>query len=259
MKTPPTVSENAGRPEVFLTVVLPMFDEAKRIPESLPSIAGWLCQWNRSSEIIAVDDGSRDGTAETAGALLARHAGLPGIVATRVLREANNHGKGYAVCSGLLQARGRWILISDADEAAPISEVLKLLDAANKSGAAFAVGNRSHSEARTSSPWHRRILRDLLKTHLRRAGFPAVADPQCGFKLYHRDFADWVLRHSRETGYAFDLEHLLLAEQGGFGITETAIRWRHRPGGKVQVLRDGWQILRAAQRLKARFIVLPTR
>jgi glycosyltransferase involved in cell wall biosynthesis len=180
-------------------------------------------------EVIVVDDGSRDGTAAMVEALAAR---MPSL---RLLRNPGNRGKGYAVRHGMLEARGEWALISDADLSAPIGELDKLLEAARREKAAVAIGSRALDRSLIGVHQSRfrewgGIVFNLVMRMV--AGLP-FADTQCGFKLYRRDAVKRIFPFQQLDGFGFDVEDLFIARRRGFRCIEVPVRWNNVEGTKV--------------------------
>ena len=178
-----------------------------------------------SFEVVVVDDGSSDRTAEVATA-----AG-PEV---RVLKNPGNRGKGYSVRNGMLHARGQWRLMSDADLSTPIEE-LDTLRAALKDGAQVAIASRAVSGANLEK--RQSILREssgrFFNLLVRTLHLPGIKDTQCGFKLFSAAAAEAAFRDSRLDGFAFDVEALVLARRAGFGIREVPVTWRNDEQSRV--------------------------
>ena len=213
-----------------LSIVIPAYNEERRLPSTLDTVLAWL---NGSgfadAEVVVVDDGSSDGTAAL---VEARSAADPRV---RLLRNPGNRGKGYAVRHGMLEARGGWILFSDADLSAPIEELPKLLGAAQGKNAAVAIGSRALDRTLIGvhqSRWREvsGIVFNLLMRLL--TGLP-FADTQCGFKLYRRDAARQVFERQRLDGFGFDVEDLFIAHRLGLAAIEVPVKWNNVEGTKV--------------------------
>jgi dolichyl-phosphate beta-glucosyltransferase len=177
-------------------------------------------------EVIVVDDGSTDRTAE-----IAREAGsrVPPNVSFRLLQHERNRGKGAAVRTGALAARGDYILSFDADLAMPPEEASKLV-AALDAGAGVAAGTRVRPEGgdmRASQPAWRRIGGRLFGMVRRRLLLPDIKDTQCGFKAFRRDVAQAVFSRQQLEGWAFDPEVLYIARKLGYEIAQVPVEWRH--------------------------------
>ncbi len=185
-----------------------------------------------SVEILVVDDGSRDGTAALVESVAREDRRV------RLLRNPGNRGKGYSVRHGMLEARGDWILFSDADLSAPIEELDKLLPAAIENRAQVAIGSRALD--RSLIGVHQARSRELIGIALNRVmrlatGLP-FADTQCGFKLYHRDAARLIFARQQLDGFSFDVENLFIARVLGIPATEVPVRWNNVEGTKVGIM-----------------------
>lgn len=213
-----------------LSIVIPAYNEERRLPSTLDTVLAWL---NASAfpdaEVLVVDDGSGDGTAAL---VEARSAADPRV---RLLRNPGNRGKGYAVRHGMSESRGGWILFSDADLSAPIEELPKLLGAAQEKNAAVAIGSRALDRSLIGvhqSRW--RELSGIVFNLLMRVltGLP-FADTQCGFKLYSREAARQVFKRQRLDGFGFDVEDLFIARRLGLVAIEVPVKWNNVEGTKV--------------------------
>ena len=234
-----------------LCVVIPMFNEAGRITSTLEDASAWLRAWRGASEIILVDDGSRDSTVTAVAPFLTdRREGS--LARVRLERHPVNRGKGAAVRTGLAASEARWTLIMDADNSARIGEVEKLLGEGERTGAALPFGSRAMQTSEVEARISRWASGQVFRAALAALGVRVAHDTQCGFKLYRRDAGELMVAEAVEDGFAFDIEHLMLAEKAGLGTAEVGIRWEHRDGGTVNVWRDGPRMLRAAWRIEHR-------
>jgi dolichyl-phosphate beta-glucosyltransferase len=226
---------------IHLSVVIPAYNESLRISAPLADTASYLQHRGYRHEILVVDDGSHDATSLVVEAFA---AGTPTI---RLIRLDRNHGKGYAVRTGILQARGEFVLFSDADGATSIQE-LERLEAAVSSQADVAIGSRplasSGSGCVVVARWHRTLLGNLFNWTVQRLGLHGIRDTQCGFKLFRRRVAQDLFAVATVEGYGFDLEILYVARRRGYRIVEVPVNWSDQPGSKVRVLRDGLAMLR---------------
>jgi dolichyl-phosphate beta-glucosyltransferase len=235
---------------VSWSVVIPAFNEAQRLPRYLEEIIAYFDGRGEPYEVIVVDDGSRDGTAD-------RVREAAGIAPVRVIPLAGNEGKGAAVRHGMLAAVGAYRMFADADGATPISE-LKRLEAALAAGADVAIGSRTVREPGVSvvARSHRVLAGRLFNGLVARLGLPDVGDSQCGFKAFTARAAEMIFGHLRTRGFGFDVELLMLARWYGLRVTEVAVNWADKPGSKVGVLKTGpgmlWEILRARVRMARR-------
>lgn len=216
-----------------LSVVLPAYNEERRLEGGLDRILAFLKQRNTPSEIIVVDDGSRDSTR----AIIERRAAAEPSI--RCLALPVNQGKGAAVAAGMLAARADWILCSDVDLSTPIEELSRL--EAYKGKADVVIGSRAlvESDLQVRQPLRRENLGRSFNHAVRLAAIYGIHDTQCGFKLWSRQAARDVFSRMRLRRFAFDVESLWLARRRGWRIKEVGVVWRHDPDSTVHVVRDG--------------------
>lgn len=214
---------------IELSIVVPAFDEERRLPASLARIVEWLSGRipPLAAEILVVDDGSSDGTARVAAEAASR--GVP----VRVLTHAANRGKGAAVRTGVLAAEGRLVLVTDADLSTPIEEAEKLLAA----GAPVAIGSRAVDPSLVveRQPLYRVAMGKLFNLLVRLLCVGGIRDTQCGFKLFTRDAAREVFSRARVDRFAWDVEALLLARRLGYAIAEVPVLWFHKEDSRVSL------------------------
>jgi dolichyl-phosphate beta-glucosyltransferase len=229
-----------------LSIVIPAFNEARRIPATIEKILSSSASHPEIQEIIVVDDGSRDDTPS----MVRRYSENDARV--RLLSYWPNSGKGYAIRRGVMEARGDWILISDADLSTPIEEVSKL--GAALSTADVAIGSRGVDESlvRVKQRWHRQQMGKVFNRLMRAlTGLPHI-DTQCGFKLLPRDVARDIFADATVDRFAFDVEMLLLAHQRGYRVAEVPVLWFNSPDSRVHLVRDSLQMLLDVLRLRLR-------
>lgn len=238
-------NRSSGTEPVFLSVVIPAFNEQQRIGASLREVCAWLKGREHSWEIVVVDDGSSDGTAQAVREL------IPAEPSLRLLELSPNRGKGFAVRAGVLAARGEIILFSDADLSAPIEELDRLL-APLQNGFALAFGSRALKRewitVRQSA--RRELAGKCFNLALRLITGLNYSDTQCGFKAYRREAAQRIFPLQRIAGFGFDPEILFLARKLGFPAVEVPVHWAHREGSKVRVLRDGMRMVLDLARIR---------
>lgn len=218
---------------------MPAYNEERRLPRSLESISTFLGSrpWS-FSEVLVVDDGSRDGTADLVRAYGKQHP------AVKLLQNPGNRGKGYTVRHGMLEARGEWVLYSDADLSSPIQEYDTLMKAASEQNAAIAFGSRALAESRVEihQPLFREYSGRFFNLVMRTITGLPYHDTQCGFKLFRREAAQAVFQRQELDGFGFDVEALFIAKLLGFKCIEVPVRWADVEGTTVSMLRglDGF-------------------
>lgn len=217
--------------EPFLSIVIPAYNEAIRIVPTVGAIASYVSDLGFAWELIVADDGSKDETVQMLEDLK--------LANLRVLRAPKNGGKGSAVQRGMLAARGKHVLFSDADNSTPIEEIDKFIRALDQDGYDVAVGSRAADGAKESK---KSLLRHILSTGLRAIVRHIlriqVRDTQCGFKMYTREAARRL--HSAQTifGFSFDLEVLYLAYKVNYRVAEIPVSWVDAPGSKVDTKKE---------------------
>jgi len=231
---------------ISLSVVIPAYNEADRLPATLVSLLSFLSNDARAAEVIVVDDGSRD---ETSSKVRDAQATDPRI---RLIRLPQNRGKGYAVRTGVVNAFGERVLFADADGATPFAE-LRRLDAAIDAGARVAIGSRAIDDrsTRVEARLYRRIAGRIFHAVVRLFTVHGISDTQCGFKLFESSTAHDLFSRMRMTGYSFDVEVLLMAQRAGYRVAEVPVNWAHQPGSKVRVVQDGLRMARDVLRIRA--------
>jgi dolichyl-phosphate beta-glucosyltransferase len=228
------------RIEGKLSVVIPAFNEEQRLGGSLERIATFLTERGLDHEIIVVDDGSRDRTAEVAGAFATRGVRLLGL--------EHNTGKGAAVRRGVLASAGSLVLICDADLSTPIEDLEVL--AAFLDRAEVVVGSRALPESNLllPQPWPRRVMGRMFNGLVQALGVRGIRDTQCGFKLLEGTAARRLLGGLSSTGFAYDVELLWLARRERLRIAEAPVTWRDSGPSKVRPWIDpllmAWEVAR---------------
>lgn len=214
-----------------LSVVVPCFNEEARIGPSLERLDAWLrANLEEAYEIVVVDDGSTDGTA---GRVALMETRMPSL---RVIRTHPNRGKGSAVRTGMLSARGRLRIFTDADLATPPEEIGPMLDALAR--APVVIGTRVQPDGTdmrvfSQTPARRLLGRVFTLVASLIVGF-GIKDTQCGFKGFTADAAETIFSRLRTEGYVFDVEVLCLARRVGCGVVQMPVRWRDPGGSRLQ-------------------------
>jgi dolichyl-phosphate beta-glucosyltransferase len=229
-------------------VVIPAYNEEKRLAGSLARIAAYLEKAGVSGEILVVDDGSSDATFRIASDFLKGRRG-------RVLRNGENRGKGYSVRRGVLEATGRWVLLTDADLSAPIEEYATLAEAVRERDLDVAIGSRAVAGARVEIRQNR--VRELMGKTFNRiirlmTGLPH-RDTQCGFKLMDRDRVRPLFEKMVVNRFAFDVELLFLCARFSLAVLEVPVVWRNSPVSTVTLVGDPINMILDVARVRWRF------
>ncbi len=221
-----------------LTIVIPAYNEERRLEQTLRSAIDYFRAADRAFGITVVDDGSRDGTSM----LVKRLADELGSIT--LIRLPANRGKGYAVRTGMVNASTELVLFADADGATPWPEIERL-DAAVSGGADVAIGSRVvvgqgvKVEARPLRRFIGRSFHWLVST----LTVPGFQDTQCGFKLFRGAVAQDLFSRMRMNGFSFDVEVLLMAQRGTYRVDEVPVSWTHQAGSKVNLVTDSLRML----------------
>ena len=216
------------------SIVIPAFNECARIAASLERVLAYIAQRGWDAEVLVVNDGSRDNTAEIVHDYLKKNPRL------RLLENPGNRGKGYSVRNGMLHAGGDILLFSDADLSSPIEEADKLFTAIAE-GADIAIGSRwlqSHLQTQRQ-PLYRQLFGRIFNLLLRVTLGLKFKDTQCGFKAFTRRAGQAIFPAQKIERWGFDPELLYLAKRFGFSVAEVPVAWAHREGTRISPLRDG--------------------
>lgn len=220
------------------SIVIPAYNESGRIPATLKSVVECVRASGWSAEILVVDDGSRDTTADVVRAFA---ASAPEV---RLIQNPGNHGKGYSVRNGMLQALGEIVMFTDADLSAPIEEA-ELLFAAIADGADIAIGSRWLERTRQTirQPLYRQFFGRCFNGVTRLVMGLHFADTQCGFKAFTRDAAQTVFQLQTIERWGFDPEILFIALKRGYRVEEVPVSWAHDERTRMSYLKDGMRML----------------
>ena len=238
----------------YLSIIVPAYNEEQRLPKTLRNITSYVQDSGFAAEVIIVDDGSADDTARVVEEFAASHP----IV--HLIR--NEHmGKACAVQTGMLAAKGRYVLFTDADGATPISEADKLLSLLEQ-GYDVAIASREGAGAqRHHEPWHRHVMGRVFNLIVRTLAVPGIQDTQCGFKAFRqgaaRDLFGHMQLYAAGSGAvrgavvtAFDVEILFLAWKWGYKIAQVPVLWYYGAESKVNPIKDSLRNLRDVLRVR---------
>jgi glycosyltransferase involved in cell wall biosynthesis len=215
----------------FLSIIIPAHNEAKRLPPSLEKIDAFIQKQAYASEVIVVENGSADGTFEIAKAFEQR---MPYL---RVFQE-EARGKGLAIKRGMLESRGKYRFLCDADLSMPIEQVNCFLPPQLES-VDVSIGSREVTGSkRSNEPPYRHFIGRIFNTMVRWLVLPGLQDTQCGFKCFRDEVAETVFPLQRLDGMSFDAEVLFIARKKGFKIVEVPIDWYHDPDSRVRLVKD---------------------
>jgi dolichyl-phosphate beta-glucosyltransferase len=217
-----------------LSVIIPAFNEAERLPSTLEEAYSWLTeQLADSFEIIVVDDGSSDETVAKTREMIASHPHL------KILVQPQNHGKGAAVKRGMLEAGGDIRLFMDADHSTHIREAEKVLAAIDE-GSEVVIASRQHPESdiSVSQSWLREHMGKSFNFIMRSIVGLKMEDTQCGFKAFTAKAAKDIFSRQKLEGFSFDVELLFLASKLGYSIAEIPVEWINEPNSRVRMIAD---------------------
>lgn len=219
---------------VYYSIVIPAYNEGTRLGATLEKVLAYVHAQHWDAEVIVVNDGSRDNTADTVRGFAAKDP----IV--RLVENPGNRGKGYSVRNGMLNAHGRVVLFSDADLSSPIEEAPKLL-AALEEGADIAIGSRwLRAETQTQrQPLHRQLFGRIFNLLLRATLGLQFADTQCGFKAFRQSAVEAIFPLQQIERWGFDPEILFLARKLGFTVREIPVAWGHSGETRINPVVDG--------------------
>jgi dolichyl-phosphate beta-glucosyltransferase len=227
------------------SIVIPAYNEGVRLRPTLHALIRHMQEQNWDAEILVVNDGSIDDTAQ-----IVREYGKsnPQVL---LVENPGNRGKGFSVRNGMLHARGDICLFSDADLSSPITEAQKLFDAIAQ-GADIAIGSRwLRAELQTErQPLYRQAFGRIYNLALRILLGLRFADTQCGFKAFRRDAAQRIFPLQRIERWGFDPEILFLARRAGLRVEEVPVLWAHSEGTRLHPFRDGLRMFLEAVRIR---------
>jgi dolichyl-phosphate beta-glucosyltransferase len=233
-----------------LSIVIPAYNEAARLGDTIKKVLQYLNEQMSSAELIIVDDGSTDDTALIAE----RSVADAGSVLTQVIRNNPNRGKGHAVRAGLLSARSDIALFSDADLSTPITETPKLVDPIKRGECDLSFGSRAldRSLIGIHQPWRREQGGRVFNLIVRAATDLPFWDTQCGFKAFRMNACRPLIAAAVIDRFAFDVELIYLARLAELRLREIPVRWDHDAGSKIDLLSDSFRMVSQVLSIRGR-------
>jgi len=237
----------AEAPTPALSVVVPCYNEEKRLPRTVEQIERYLGGKGTAYELILVDDGSTDGTRKIMDAAANSNPRV------RIQALPENRGKGRALAEGVAAARGSAILVTDADLSTPIEELDKL-QAELAKGAGVAIASRALKASRVevAQPIYRVLMGKVFNLIVQVVLLPGIWDTQCGFKLFRADVAHDAFAKLTTDGFGYDPEVLYRAKQRGVRIAEVAVTWRNSAPTTVSPIKSSLDMFRHVLRIRFR-------
>lgn len=225
-----------------LSIIIPAYNEEQRIIKTLEKIYEFMNSKDFDFEVIVVDDGSKDKTADLVN-LFGR--------GVKLIKQPKNMGKGAAVRRGILEAEGNWRLFSDADLSTPIYEIDKLLKSALE-GYEVSIGSRAvdYSKIKKHQPFYREFMGKTFNKIVQMLVIKGIKDTQCGFKMFKAEAAIKVFSNSKIDGFGFDVEALYLAKKFNFKISEIPVEWYNDERSKVDPVRDSIRMFQEILKIK---------
>jgi len=236
----------------FLSIVIPAYNEAQRLPRSLQVISTFLQEagWSDQTEVIVVDDGSTDQTIASVQPFTDHWPQL-------IVIPMPHHGKGAAIKAGVKHATGDFVFFCDTDLSMPINEIVKFLPPQGPDSQ-IIIGSREVAGAkRYNEPVYRHVMGRIFNRLVQLLVLPGIEDTQCGFKCLQRGVAATLCAEQRLTGMSFDVELLALAKLHGYTITEIPINWYHERDSRVRPLQDSLNMVREVFAMRRRLKNLP--
>ncbi|MBM4456483.1 MAG: glycosyltransferase family 2 protein [Chloroflexi bacterium] len=232
----------ANQPEPLLSIIIPAYNEASRLPKSLDQIVQFIQQQTAAMEVLVVENGSVDRTTEVAERYAARYSFI------HVLH--SQKGKGAAVKAGMLAGRGRYLFICDSDLSMPIEEVSKFLPPLLTDHDVAIASREGPGARRYGEPAYRHLMGRIFNFIVRVLAIPGFQDTQCGFKSFRRAVARDVFPSLTMTGWAFDVEALFIALRRGYKIVAVPINWYFDADSRVDPIPDTYRMVRDVLRIR---------
>jgi dolichyl-phosphate beta-glucosyltransferase len=228
----------------FLSIILPAYNEEERLPPTLQRIAEYLRRRDYAAEVLVVENGSTDRTAEVVREFQAHGVREDDPFQVHLLQTTK--GKGNAIRHGILTGRGEYLLISDTDLAVPIEELDCFLPPVLAPDRyAIAIASREvEGSVRHGEPFYRHLMGRVFNTLVRLLTIPHLHDTQCGFKLFRREVARKIFPIQRIEGWGFDVEILYIAQRHGLSVVEVPVNWYYGEDSRVRPIHDTFTMIR---------------
>lgn len=215
-----------------LSLVIPALNEQARLPYTLSEVEAFVCREHVDCEVIVVDNGSNDATSAVV---------LQAATSFKLLRllRTDRRGKGLAVRTGVMAARGDVIIFADADLSWPVEDITRFMALVEDPRTPLAIGSREgHGSRRIGEPIYRHVMGRVFNRVVQTMAVPGIEDSQCGFKALRHEAARLIFSRQRIDGFGFDVEVLFLARRLGYDIREVPLRWEHKENSRVAPIRD---------------------
>jgi dolichyl-phosphate beta-glucosyltransferase len=225
----------------YLSLVIPAYNEARRLPNTLRELHDYCRRWTHLFEVIIVVEPSTDET------LALAQAGTKTFPQLKVIGNRIHRGKGFAVRTGMLASAGEMVFFTDADLSTPLYEIDRALAVFEaERDLQIIVGNRQHPDSQIirHQSWMREGMGKTFNALVRRLAGIEIRDTQCGFKGFRRAASRAIFERQKTDGFSFDVEVLLLAKSLGFSVKEMPVHWSNSPDSKVRVVSDSLKMLR---------------
>jgi len=227
----------------LVTVVVPVYNEQERLAGTLYKIKDFLSEQHYSSNLLVIDDGSKDLSTEIIKFVDIYGAEMKEQSAGTLLENIKNAGKGYSIAKGLLVADGEYIIFTDADLSTPIEAMESVLEKFEE-GYDIVIGSRNLKTSSVSNrPLGRKLTSKAFNLIARGMGLIKVKDSQCGFKAYRKSVARVIADQQKTIGFGFDVEHLHIAKKLGYRVAEVPVQWRHDENSTLSLLNDSISML----------------
>lgn len=226
--------------EIYLSIIIPAYNEARRLPQSLRDIKTFFSRFPENYEVIVIVEKSSDNTVQLAQAEVA------GDLHFKIVDNKVRRGKGFAVRTGMLMAQGKYQFFMDADLSTPLSEVISFLaELESHQDIDILIGNRKHPKTNLIKKQNplRQKMGETFNHFVQSFAFGGIQDTQCGFKAFKKDVSRNIFSRQTLNGFSFDVEVLLLARQMNYKIKDLPVKWINSPDSKVHVIKDSFKML----------------